>query len=275
MSESDLDYNLNEAYQKIISKGENSIKFFMDSYNSYLNLLKENKVISDNKVRMERIKSMNEETLYKNIQSREEISQEIIKSSLTTNEKISLRSQLDEVDEEIETLQNVIADNRQAISDYVESINLNKSQCSLYMMKLENFIRELFGDHITDIDTHLLNKIKSEIAEELYHFKDSSYPDEDWINPSEHEKQHFIRAIENIALRKDGKFNSIAHEELVQIYEAWKNGYDKYMNDIIEYLYNYNVITKEDSIAMKAMIKEQVDKSEFKQRFRGFTTINK
>ena len=271
LAESNLNYNTGDVVLAINEKGMESVNYFIKRYEETLSLIKDKHRLVADKNRIDNIMRMNENSIAKLQSSRMEL-EEIIKGISSMQERINERSRLEEIDKQIKDCLNLLNNNRVTASDIVEKISNNKKETQLIIYELETFIKELFGER-HNIDTHLLNQAKAEIAEMLYNYKLTDYPDEEWIDPRAHGKQQFISTIENVALKVDGsKFNHIAYKELLEVYQNWKAGNDKYMQEVIEFLYSYNVITKTEKQNMIDSIREEVSTTEFKTKFRGFRT---
>ena len=268
LAESNLDYPTGDVVSTINEKGSDSVDYFISKYETILTLIKEKMQISNNQTRLDNIRRMNENSLVKLQNSREELQKEI---NATTNlqEKISIKGNLDDIDKQIKSCLELINDNRITMSDIVEQLSKNKQQQQSIMYELETFVKELFG-HSHSIDTHLLNEAKAEIANELFNHKIDDYPDEEWIDPRASGKQQFISTIENKALKPNGKFNHVAYRELLEVYQNWKSGEDKYMKEVIDYLFSYDVVTQNERTNMLEAIKQEVEVSDFKKKFRGF-----
>lgn len=248
----------------------NEIDTYEDKYNSVEN---QRKKIVD---RYEDCKENLEELLEERI--------ELYKSSnkqLEINERLDQRmsnSKLIELDDNIASTKALAEEysNQIKVLD-AQVVQLEKNTDTIYKLanekqaELEEYVQAMFRNtmEVINVDTHILHKAQTEIAEELYMYRKNYSADK----TESTDKFNFIHAIQKV-LKEDGEIDHQLAEEFVALWQQWKDGYDTKMNYIIAWLTEYKILQPREAEHARHDIKQLIEANDFKNKMRGYGRNN-
>jgi hypothetical protein len=174
--------------------------------------------------------------------------------------------------EQVQQLQETLSEKNQYLKDISEELmgmeqeieNLEHKERTALLNNAEMIVSFLLEPKTPEVqksnagvDTHKLNHVKAVIAEKLHEFK-LDYPhDSKFIKSGDHNKQKFIRLIENVILKPDGEILQDRLDELYGVFDAWNMDQFKGMPEIVDWLYTYSVFTKDEKMKAIEGIKAQ------------------